>query len=142
MQVGNVQAASTSTTYHPVADAYVNQSMPTSNFGTSTTLRMDNSPIERSYLRFTVSGFSAPISRATLKIYANSSQATGFDVDKLSNNSWTETGINFSNAPASGTVINKSPAATVGTWVSINVSPYITGNGTYNLVLVPLPAQS
>jgi acid phosphatase type 7 len=135
MQFSNVQAASTTMTFNPVADAYVSQSAPTSNYGITTTLRVDNSPVVRSYLRFTVSGFSGAVTSAVLKIYANSSQSVGFNVDKLSNNTWTESGINFSNAPAAGAAINKPAAVTSGTWVSVDVSPYITGNGTYNLVL-------
>jgi acid phosphatase type 7 len=142
MQFSTVQAASTSTTYNPVADAYVSQSSPSSNYGSSTTLRVDNSPVTHSYLRFSVIGFSGPVSSATLKIYANSSQTSGFNVEKLSNNSWIENGINFSNAPAAGAVINKSAAVTGGTWVSVNVSPYITGNGTYNLVLTSSSSQA
>ena len=135
MQFSNVQAATTSTTFHPVADAFVNQSIPSINYGTDTTLRVDNSPMERSYLRFTVSGFSGAINSATLKMYANSSLTTGFNVEKLSNNTWTESGINFSNAPAAGALINKSAAVKSGTWVSVDVSAYIKANGTYNLAL-------
>ncbi|MDR3572452.1 MAG: DNRLRE domain-containing protein [Anaerolineaceae bacterium] len=135
MQVGMAQAASTSTTFHPTADAYVSAAAPSINYGASPTIQVDNSPVVRSYMRFTVSGISGTSNSATLKFYANTSQSTGFTVYKLSNNTWTESGIKYSNAPAVGAAINKTGAVTGGSWVSINVSSYITGNGTYNLVL-------
>ena len=56
----NVQAATL--TFVPSADAYVIASNPTTNYGTATILRLDNSPITNSYLRFVVSGLNgAPV---------------------------------------------------------------------------------
>jgi hypothetical protein len=40
-------------TINPVADAYVIASSASSNYGTSVSLRVDSSPVTRSYLRFT-----------------------------------------------------------------------------------------
>ena len=42
----------TSITLTPTADAYVNRSSPSSNYGASTVLRTDNSPVIESYLLF------------------------------------------------------------------------------------------
>jgi hypothetical protein len=63
----------------PVADAYVSAAAPTANYGTLSALRVDGSPIVRSYLRFTVSGLSGTVSKETLRIYANSAQSPGSD---------------------------------------------------------------
>ncbi len=115
----------------PVADSYVNSSSPTTNYGTSKTLYVDNSPIERSYVRFNVTGLSHAPSKVMLKIFANSTQSTGFDVYSVSDNTWTETGINYSNAPAfAGTKTGSSGAIkTSGQFYSVDVTSLVTGNG-------------
>lgn len=123
------------TTFNPVADAYVNSGSPSSNYGTSTTLRVDGSPIMNSYLRFSVAGLTGTVKKVTLQVYANSSLSTGITASRVADNTWGETTITYSNAPAIGTAINTSTAVTSGTWISIDVTAYVIGNGTYSLVL-------
>ena len=137
-----VQAQAAAKTFRPSADAYVMQSSPTSNYGTAANLRVDGSPILRSYLRFTVSGLSgAAVQSAKLRLYANST-AGGLTVNGLANNSWTETGLTFANAPAPGNAIKTSAAATGGQWLTIDISSYVKAEGTYNLVLTPIDATN
>jgi hypothetical protein len=131
----SITSAATSVTFTPVADAYVDSSSPTSNFGTSTQIRVDGSPTVRSYLRFSVSGLTTPVASAVLRVYANSSQSTGYTAYQESNNTWGETTINYGNAPALGTSIGSSGAVSSNTWTSVNVTTYITGNGTWSLAL-------
>ncbi len=119
----------------PVADSYVNQSLPTTNYGTSTQFRVDGSPLVRSFLRFNVAGLSGSVTQATLRIYANSAQSTGYSAYRVASNTWSETTINYSNAPALGTLIGASGPVAAGTWTSVNVTTYITGNGTFSLAL-------
>ena len=122
-------------TFTPVADAYVKSTNPSTNYGNSTTLRTDNSPITRSYLRFNVQGLSASINRATLRIYANTSSNSGYIVNGLANNAWVETSINYSNAPLPGSQIGPSRSVASTNWIIVDVTSYITGNGDFNIVL-------
>jgi hypothetical protein len=119
----------------PVADAYVKAANPTINYGSATTIRTDASPIIRSYLRFEVQGLSTSIKRATLRIYANSNSTIGYSVSSITDNTWTELGIKYDNAPAVGAPLGSSGNITGGTWSAVDLTPYITGNGTYNLAL-------
>src|SRR5512138_945025 len=64
-------------TFTPVADAFVRSTSATSNSGTSLSLLTDTSPDIRSYLRFNVQGLGAPVQRATLRVFANSSSNSG-----------------------------------------------------------------
>ncbi len=127
--------AATATTVYPIADAYVNSSAPSTNYGASTPLRVDGSPVVNSYLRFDVQVGSAPIAKATLRVYATSNLTAGYDVRAVTNNTWTENGITFSNAPAMGAVIGQSGAVKSGAWNAIDVSGYVVGNGTITLGL-------
>ncbi len=123
-------------TFNPAADSYVISTSASSNFGTALNLRVDSSPITRSYLRFVVSGLpGGSIQSAILRIYANSANTTGFAVHSVADNTWTETGITYTNSPAIGSVINNSAAFNGGAWVAVDVTNYIKAAGTYNLAV-------
>ena len=128
--------SSTGSTFTATADAYVTSSSPTTNYGFATTLRADASPDTRSYLRFNVQGLSGPITSAKLRIHANSTSNAGYQIRAVSDNAWTEGGINYNNAPVMGTTLGSSSSFSAGTWTEVPVTSYITGNGTYNFALV------
>ncbi|MGA2504137.1 MAG: DNRLRE domain-containing protein [Anaerolineales bacterium] len=129
-------ASATALTFNPVADVYVVQTSASTNYGTGTSLRVDSSPETRSYLRFVISGLNGrSIQTAFLRIYANSANSTGFSVRAVSNNTWVENQITYSNAPAAGNIINSSKSFAAGTWMDVDVSTYIKAAGTFSLVL-------
>ena len=128
-------AAPATRTFTPIADSYVNESSPTTNYGTSTQLRADGSPFVRSYLRFNVLNLSGRVTRATLRIYANSAASSGCVANIVSNNTWTETGLTYSNAPPPGSALGSSGSFGAGVWISMDVTAHITGNGTYSIAV-------
>jgi chitodextrinase len=125
----------TSITLTPTADAYVRSDSPSSNFGTSSTLRADASPDIRSYLRFDVQGAVGTITSAKLRLYANSSSSTGHQVSGVADSTWTEAAITYANAPAIGSVVGSSGAFSSGAYVEVDVTPLVTGNGTLSLAV-------
>jgi fibronectin type III domain protein/calcineurin-like phosphoesterase family protein len=124
-----------SITFTPVADSYVNPDSPTTNYGLQTTLRIDGSPTVRSYLRFTVQGLSGTVTRATLRIFANSASTSSCVANAVADNSWTESAINYNNAPPLGSPLGSASPISTGIWISMDVTVYITGDGTYNLAI-------
>jgi hypothetical protein len=124
--------ASNSVIILPVADTYVNSGSTGSNYGSATTLRLDSSPDIHAYLRFTVSGLSGSITQARLLLFANNSDSKGIQAWAVANNSWGESTTNYTNAPALGSQLATSAAFASGVWVSLDVTSYITGNGTYS----------
>jgi chitodextrinase len=133
-------AAGTVVPFAPEADAYVDSANPDKNYGTATTLRADAaSPVQVSYLRFNVQniGSGAP-TKALLKIWTNSSLATGFDVFGVADTSWVENAITFNNKPSLATTRTaNSGRATAGAYVSVDVTPLVLGNGRVSLALFP-----
>ena len=126
-------SGSTTLTLNPVADSYVDTSNPTKNFGTATTIRVDGSPIVNSYLRFNVTGVGASsISQVRLLIFANSASSSGITAKTVADNTWGETTITASNAPAMGSTLGTSPKVVTGTWITLDVTSYVTGNGTFS----------
>jgi hypothetical protein len=122
-------------TFIPLADAYVNAGNPTSNYGSSTALRADASPDVHSYLRFNVQGLSGSVTQATLRVYANSSSSLGCIASSVNDNTWSEATLNYNNAPPVGGGLDSSGLFGANVWVDLDVTAYITGNGTYSLAL-------
>ncbi len=122
--------------FTPVADAYVNQSAPSTNYGRATQLRIDGSPLVNSYLRFNISGLDGRvISRAVFQIYANSNLNGGYQIHPVSENAWAETTINYLNAPPMGDSLAASETISSGHWIQADITPILTGEGQLSLAL-------
>lgn len=134
----HTQAPTTSLTFITNADAYVNQSNPSTNYGNATTLQVDGAsdPDLESFIRFTVTGVSGAIQNARLRVFATTNGSNNGPAVYSTDTSWTETGIAWNNRPGrtSGAVDNKGSIGT-NTWVEYNVTPLVQGNGTFNFVL-------
>jgi len=119
----------------PVADAYVNAATGDKNFGNNSALRLDASPAIRSYLRFEVQGISGTPARVTLSVYANSSNPVGYNLHQVSDNSWAESGLTYNNAPPVGSIIGTSGQLAKDTWVALDVTGWVTGNGVWSFAM-------
>jgi hypothetical protein len=124
-----------------VADNYVDSANPTTNHGTATTLRMDGSPDVHAYLRFTISGFSGTITQVRLQLFANNSDSSGIRAWAVSDNIWDELTQNYTNAPALGSQLASLGSFAAG-WVTLDVTSYITGNGTYSIGVTNLSSTA
>jgi len=123
-------------TFTTVDDALVLSNRSTSNYGMATILGTDDTPDILSFLKFNVAGLDGSVASATLRVFVTSGSAT-FDAAQVADNSWVESTITYSNAPATGAVINGSGAVSSGAWVEIDVTSYISGDGTFSLSLLP-----
>ncbi|MHA7264724.1 Ig-like domain-containing protein [Arthrobacter sp. TMN-37] len=99
------------------ADSYVESGTTGTNYGTSALLGVDASPVEVSYLKFDLSAFAGrTLESATLQLRSAGSGSTGTQNVKLvASDSWTETGITYSNRPALGTSIGTLGPTAVNT---------------------------
>ena len=125
-------------------DSYIRESGPNSNYGSNVQLWVvsgTNASYE-GYLKFSVSGVTGSVQNATLRVYSTSSTVDGPAV-YATTNEWTETGITWNTRPArtSNGMDDKGTIAT-GVWVEYNVTPLITGDGTYSFVLVATSTDS
>ena len=122
-------------TFNPVADARVDASAPTTNAGTQNKLRVDSSPEVNSYLRFNPQNVTGTITQAKLRVWATSANPAGYSVNDVSDDSWGETTINFSNAPPIGASVGNSGPVVANAWNEIDVTSLISGNGLASLAL-------
>jgi hypothetical protein len=131
-----------SVTFTPVADTYVDAGNPSTNNGSATTMRLDGSPDVHAYLRFTVSGLSGTITSVKLLLHANNNDSAGIQAWSVADNSWGELTTTYSNAPALGSQMATSGSFASGVWVSLDVTAYVTGNGTYSFGVTNLSSTA
>ena len=127
-----------SASFGPVADSYTSQSKPTHNYGTGSSLWVDQGAgvTLQTFLRFSVTGVTQTVTNATLWVYASNGTNVGPTV-ATTGNGWAETGITWNTMPAPGSsqFPSASPIGT-GTWISVNVTGVVTGNGDFSFTLI------
>jgi hypothetical protein len=124
--------ATSSTSLAPTDDTFANGKQPN---GALTYLLVDGRPVKRAYLRFTIGGLTQPVVRATLRLYPTT-QGESVSVRSVTSAGWTESTLTSSNAPAPANAVTAtSGAISTGTWVSLDVTPLVTGNGSFGFAL-------
>lgn len=129
-----VNEAPTEFTVAPDADTYVNASRPTDSYATSPIMKLKFEPPAeyRALIRFTLTGLSGPPTSVTLRLYTENASSRGGDWYLITSD-WDESTVVWNNTPAiSGNPVASVDEVTVGTWVEVDVTSAITGNGTYS----------
>lgn len=94
---------------YPVADAFVRDGSPGSNFGTQDilTVKSDGAGFNRvSYLKFDLTNYTDTFYNAKLKLFLKTTVAgMKWRLYRSSNDNWTETGVNWNNKPDTSTFI-------------------------------------
>jgi PKD repeat protein len=124
-------------TFAPSDDTYANSSSPTQVNGNTNNLRVRaGSTNLHTYLRFTVSGVGS-ISDARVRLWVLEPGVDGGGLQQTTTTAWSEGSLNWTNRPApTGPVLDTAGAAATGTWVELDVSAVVTGDGTYSFVLI------
>jgi chitodextrinase len=125
-----------SKTISPTADARVQEANPTTNYGTANSLRtVAGSSLDvESYLKFDVSGITAPIKTAVLRVTPLALSWDGPGLRSAANN-WTETGITWNTRPTRGTSV-VADKGIMWQAVDYDVKSLVTGNGTFSFALL------
>ena len=129
----NPARSSAQTVLNPTADAMVYQGSSATNYGTDTRLllkRKIGSAITRTaYLKFDLTGVTpVQAARATLRLYCNTKAFN--DVPSVvsvynTSDSWTEAGLNWSNAPVAETSNATTDIAAQGTFYEWDVTALV-----------------
>ncbi|MFN8158829.1 MAG: metallophosphoesterase [Candidatus Nanopelagicales bacterium] len=128
-------------TFGATDDATVDASKPATNAGTATRITIDNSPVNYALLKFSVSGVSCPVTRATLRLTVGSStddkSVYGGDVYAASSSAWSESTVTWATGvvPSGAKVASVPTAVALSTSYQFDVTPLVAGNGTVSLVL-------
>ena len=124
--------------YAPTEDAYVDSAAPGTRYGTRALLKSDASPVQESYLKFTVSGLGkSPVTSATLRLYvADNGSVKGGSVAQMSDSSWREDTVTYDTRPAlDGPALSSLGPVAVGTWYEFDVTPAVRADGVLSFGL-------
>jgi trimeric autotransporter adhesin len=137
-----VTSSEVTLTLNPIADSYVSSSNLTGNYGAQTTMKVregdgsSTNPNYRTYLKFNVSGVSGTVSAVTLRLFVTDASANTESAFVVADSGWTETAINYTNAPAiAGDAVGTTKSAPVGAYVSITLVPTSVTPGSSPLTL-------
>jgi PKD repeat protein len=124
-------------TFTSTADSYVVQNKANNNYGSAKDLRIrsTSSQTHIGYVRFDVGGLGGSVTSATLRLYVTDPSYDGGSVYLVSND-WGESTITWNNAPAISTApLGSTGDVVTGTWVEVDVSAALTGNGSVSFAL-------
>ncbi len=131
-----------------VADAYVYDATASkdANFGTSTTLVVKKSGAgfnREAYLRFNVPSYSGILLGASLKLMPLSISTPGIHgISVVTNQTWTETGVTWNNAPTASATVLATWTPAVGVATSADVLAVITNTGPVSFKLFATTATA
>src|SRR5688500_14263756 len=130
-------------TFTSTADTYTNSARKTSNYGTQTTVRVRaSSTTHRAYLRFDVAGLDGPVTSARLRLFVTDASPNGGTIHR-SAGGWTETGLNWNNAPAlDAAVVATTGSVAAGTWIELDVTAAVAGPGEVDFGIMPISSNS
>jgi myo-inositol-hexaphosphate 3-phosphohydrolase len=126
--------------FSPVADAWVEESNPNVNYGSSGYLVTDlllSDAERRSYLKFEVSGITDPVASAKLRVYARGYTVDGPDLRPVVAD-WDEGSITWNTRPAAtARPVDDKGVILADSWVEFDVTDLVSGDGTYAFQLSP-----
>ncbi len=134
---GNAVSADTSLVFRPTADAYVDSSLATSNFGAANPL-LASAGVRRALLMFnTALPAGSTVTSVTLRVFSKATAASGGYEIHAEATTWGENDVTWNTQPAwSATVLATSPAPLSGAWTAISLpatSVNPTGNTSYGV---------
>jgi acid phosphatase type 7 len=106
------------------ADAHVNAATAVTNFGRLRRLRVDASPLVRTFLRFDTGKYKGKVERVSLLLYSRTRSSTGFRVRRVPL-SWRERLITYENAPRISPPWVASGPLAAGAWVAVDVTTLV-----------------
>jgi chitodextrinase len=119
-------------------DATIAQSTPTTNFGNNAQVKSDASPEQHGLYKFTVAGVGTKrVTSAKLRLYVADGSDQGGKLYRLTSSNWSQSTVTYATRPRvyTGFPITTIGATTAGSWVEVDLTSLITGNGPYGLQL-------
>src|SRR3989344_2569898 len=115
-----------SVSLYPVADTFITSAEPNKNRGKTTSLHVDGSPVEITYMKFDLASLAGKsINTAKLKVTVTNYSPANYNVKKVSNTSWKETVVDYNNQLDMGAVITSFVGTDAGKWIEIDLTSYV-----------------
>ena len=105
-----------------VADARIDGGAPSTNYGTSSRLKIDTSPDVKSLLRFDLNGITGTLVSARLSLFTASAHSLGYDVRGVADTTWNEATVTYATAPLIGSIGASAGPFASGVWAEADVT--------------------
>jgi|GEM_PF-2245152 len=122
---GSASSSAETTTFTATADASVDASAATTNFGTETALSSDGDPVKINYMKFDLSSLAGrTITNAKLRVYIANESVDAHRIKDVSSSSWAENTITYNNRPSLNSTIlgTLNNPSTLNSWYEINLT--------------------
>lgn len=132
-------ASANSITFVAEADTQARESRPDTNYGDSPTMRVDGASDSdyEAFIRFSITGVSDGIESALIRLYVTDNDTSNGPAVYATDPSWNEMEVTWHQRPARiGAAVDNKDRLDTDTWAEYNVTPLVTGNGTFSFVLV------
>jgi hypothetical protein len=130
--------ASAVTSVSTAADTYTRSDRPNSNYGGAARIvAAAGSATDHAFLRFDVQlAAGTTVTKATLRLHAQSQGGSaGVSLRGVSNTTWGERALTWSNEPVLGSVVDQETGYAKGSWVSLDASSLVNGAGSVSMAL-------
>ncbi len=130
-------SASNILTFVPIADATIKADSPEVNYGSSSRLEADSNSEQQFLIKFAASGIgTGQVTSAKLRLYNINSSNKGGDFYQVAE-TWSEGDVTWHNAPPINdeTKLASLGAVTKGNWYEVDITPLITGESVYSLLV-------
>jgi hypothetical protein len=126
----------TALTFGVVEDSFV-KAGSSSTHGSAKKLEVDMNPQTESYLKFKVSGLTAGVSTAKIRVYVINPSKNAPKVKQVSN-SWSASSMTYSTRPAvKGSTLSDKGTVTEDQFIEYDVTSAVSGNGTFSFGFFP-----
>jgi len=134
-------------TFAAVADTQLNSRAPNTTYGGAVKLAVcgagaatcstDGANERRALVKFSVGDTAGTVTSAKLRYYAGTAPVPALTVRQVTDNSWSEAAATWKNANGLPTALKTytSPAGSMKGYYEADVTPAVTGDGTYSFVV-------
>ena len=133
--VGSGGGGAGTLTLVPTDDAYVRDAFPDENTGSQTTLRAYRGDRTMSYLKFSVSGITGPVTNVKLRLYVTDPSDVAGAIYAVGDPRWTEGSLTWNTRPGTGGLLGTGGTAANGTWVEFDLGAAVSTDGVYSFAL-------
>jgi hypothetical protein len=122
--------------FTPVADTYVSDAEPNTNFGSAGYWWVDASPVRQAFVQFDLSNITGRnVEDVTLRLYQTNSSPVGGRVFSITSTSWDES-ITWSTRPTiDGPQVGSFGAVSTGVWYEADLGQLALSDGLISLAM-------
>jgi acid phosphatase type 7 len=133
--LGTTSSVARGQTFKATADATIKYKYASSNYGSSSKLESDRSPLEHALLKFSVSGISGSVTSVRIRLYVTDSSSSGPEIYRTGT-AWNESTVTWNGQPSViSAALDDRGSISSGKYIEYDVTKVVNGDGEYSFLL-------